>query len=254
MRSKRRIRDAGIPFAVPDRAAMPARLPDVLEAVYGAYAIDWQGIAAASERPRFATEALHLAETLAELLPEEPEVLGLAALIAHSLARTTSRIDESGVLVPVPEQDVERWDHALIDLGERYLREALALGRAGRFQLEAAIQAAHNDRRRSGVTDWSALHSLYVGLLEVAPTLGAAISFAAVIAETDGARAALDYLDAIDDPRVARFQPAWAVRAHLLAGAGDRSSAAEAYERAISLTTDEAARRYLQQRLDRLEQ
>lgn len=252
VRAKRRIRDAGIPFAVPDRSAMPARLPEVLEAVYGAYAIDWQGIAGTTERAGFATEALYLAETLAELLPGEPETLGLAALVCLSLARAPARLDAEGVLVPVHEQDTSRWDAELIERGERHLRRAHHLQRIGRFQLEAAIQSAHCNRRRTGITDWQALRTLYAGLLKVLPTLGTAVSNAVVIGEIDGPAAGLAALDAIDAPNVHRFQPAWAARAHLLVGVGDTAVAAEAYDRAISLTTDAAARAFLERKRDDL--
>ena len=211
VRAKRRIRDAGISFVVPARDALAGRLENVLEAIYGAFAVDWQGIAGMSERDSLAGEALHLARTLAELLPDEPEALGLNALIALSESRSSTRIDD-GVLVPIDEQDPDRWDAALIAEGENLLARAHDLGRVGRFQLEAAVQSVHCDRRRTGRTDWAALATLYRALLDTAPTLGAAVSLAVVIAETNGPADGLAQLDAIDDKRLARFQPAWAAR------------------------------------------
>jgi RNA polymerase sigma-70 factor (ECF subfamily) len=251
VRAKRRIRDAGIPLAVPDRSQMPARLGPVLEAIYGAYAIDFPLVAGAAPRDSLADEAHYLAVTLAELLPEEPEALGLAGLISLSLAREPAR-RTGAEFVPLDEQDPGRWDPELVALGERYLRRARALGGMGRFQIEAAIQSAHCDRATSGQTDWRALRTLYAGLLSVAPTLGARVAYAATTGRVEGAEAGLAALEAIGDQAVQRFQPAWATRAHLLGEAGRTEEAARAYERAISLTTDAAARRYLERKRSRL--
>lgn len=245
VRAKRRIRDARIAFVVPDVHDMPTRLPPVLEAIYGAYAIDWQQISGITVRESMSAEALFLASTLASLLDNEPEAHGLAALIALSLSRVDARANRQGHLVPLDQQDTALWNTALIARGERELLRAHELGRPGRFQLEAAIQSAHCDRARSGVTDWTALRTLHEALVRVAPTLGARISLAATIAETDGAQAGLAALDAIDDPASARFQPAWATRAHLLSVVGSKADAAGAYARAISLTTDAPSREYL---------
>ncbi|WP_041833634.1 RNA polymerase sigma factor [Actinoplanes sp. N902-109] len=243
VRAKQRIRDAGIPFVIPDRSAMPARLTAVLEAVYAAYAIDWHGIAAATERRLLAAEALFLAETLATLLPAEPETLGLAALICLSSARSAAQ--GTGEFVALGDQDPAAWDGGLIERGERYLHRAHRHGRIGRFQLEAAIQSVHCARRSTGSTDWAALRVLHQGLLEVAPTLGAAVSLAAVLEHTDGPGAGLALLDTLDGAAARRFQPAWATRAHLLAAAGRADAAREAYTKAISLTTDRAVRDHL---------
>ena len=245
VRAKRRIRDARIPFSIPDRAQMPARLTPVLEAVYGAYAIDFPLVAGTSPRESLAAEAHYLATTLAELLPDEPEVLGLAALISLSLARREAR-QSPEEFVPLDEQDPARWDSDLIELGERYLSRAGSLGRIGRFQLEAAIQSVHCARASSGVVDAKALLKLHAALVSIAPTLGARVAYAAAIGRVDGASAGLASLDTLTDEAAQRFQPAFATRAHLLAAAGRVDEAAAVYDRAISLTTDIAARRYLE--------
>ena len=245
VRAKRRIRDAGIPFRIPDRSVLPARLPAVLEAVYGAYAVNHRIVAGPEHPDSLAGEALHLASVLVELLPDEPEVLGLAALVSLALARTPARRPDR--FVPLQEQDPSVWDAALLEQGEALLERAARLGAPGRFQLEAAIQAVHAARRSTGVTDWSALRILYARLLAVAPTLGARVAAATVEARVSGATAGLAALDAIAEPAI-RFQPAWAARAHLLEQAGRRAEALAAYERAISLTTDGLARAYLEDR------
>jgi RNA polymerase sigma-70 factor (ECF subfamily) len=242
VRAKRRIRLARIPFATPERADLAERLPAVLEAVYGAYAIDWPGHGEPVDS--LSGEALHLSEVLAELLPEEPEVLGLAALVSLAEARRPARRTSTGRFVPLDEQDIRMWDARLIGQGEALLRRAHAAGQPGRYQLEAAIQSAHCDRARTGQTDWRALRTLHRGLLDIAPSLGAAVASAAVDAEIDGPDAGLAMLDEIDDPAVESFQPYWATRAHLLARAGEADASA-AYSRAIELTSDAGLRDYL---------
>lgn len=181
VRSKRRIRDAGIPFRVPTRSEMPGRLPAVLEAIYGAYAIDWldQGD---RYRESIADEARWLAVLLATLLDDEPEAWGLAALLTFAQSRAPARVGD-----PWPgldEQDTALWDRELIAEGEALLRRASTLGvPLGRFQLEAAIQSVHCDRARTGVLDRDALVKLYRGLVVVSPTSGARAALAAAEAD-----------------------------------------------------------------------
>jgi RNA polymerase sigma-70 factor (ECF subfamily) len=245
VRAKKRIRDAGVPFLLPQRDDLAERLPAVLEAVYGAYAIDWQLAPQGAPIESLSAEALHLALVLAELLPDEPEVLGLAALMCLSEARRPARRAADGAFVPLDEQDTTVWDEVLIARGEALLRRAHDHRRPGRFQYEAAIQSAHCTRATQRKVDVIALRKLHRALLGVAPSLGAAVASAAVDGEIDGADAGLRGLDAIDDPAVERFQPAWTTRAHLLAEAGRVTEASEAYRRAIELTADAGVADYL---------
>lgn len=247
VRAKRRIKQIRIPFEVPDRSALPDRMAAVLEAVYGAYVIEW---ATADAEPRaLPPESLRLVEVLAELAPEDPEVRGLAALVLLSSARAPARTTADGQFVPLADQDPARWNAALIARAHDHLRAAHARRTVGRFQLEAAIQATHCARRDREPTDWHTLRRLHTALHELAPSDGSATALAAVVAETDGPAAGLAVLDQIAD-RTRRFQPAWATRAHLLARLGQADDAVAAYDKAISLTHDAAQRAYLRRRRD----
>jgi RNA polymerase sigma-70 factor (ECF subfamily) len=249
VRAKKRIRDTGIPFEMPAREQLAERLPAVLEAVYGAYAIDWQLVPQASPVESLSAEAVHLALVLADLLPDEPEVLGLAALVCLSEARRPARRAADGCFVPLEEQDTARWDGAMIARGEALLRRAHAQHRPGRFQYEAAIQSAHCSRASGSPVDAETLRRLHRALVRTAPSLGAQVALAALDGEIDGPVAGLRALDAVTDPAVERFQPAFAVRAHLLAAAGRVADAEHAYRRAIESTSDSGVAQYLDRRL-----
>lgn len=250
VRAKQKIREAGIPFRVPEREELPARIDTVLDAIYAAFAEGWTDPAGTDAARRdLAAEALFLARLAAELLPEEAEALGLLALVLYAESRRSARRDASGDFVPLDAQDPLAWDIAAIAEAEALLRRACALGTIGRYQLEAALQSAHAARRRSGRADWPAVVALYDALFALTRSPVVQINRALAIAETQGTDAAIAALPDVDtDERLRRYQPYWAARAELLARNGANGQAHEAFELAIGLERDDAIRRFLQRR------
>jgi len=250
VRAKDKIREAGIPFRVPEREELPGRLAAVLEAVYAAFAEGWSDAGGTDVARRDLTdEALFLARLVAELLPDEPEALGLLALVLHAEARRAARRDGLGEYVPFADQDMARWDWPMIAEAEARLGRASAMGVIGRYQLEAALQSAHVHRRHTGEADWDAVLQLYDALAAITGSPVVAVNRALAVAEIQGPGAALAALEeAAKDPRLAEYQPYWAVRADLLARTGAGAAAREAYDLAIGLERDPAVRRFLQRR------
>ena len=249
-RAKSKIRQAGIPFRVPERADLRERLESVLEAIYAAFAEGWSDPAGTEIRRRdLAHEGIWLGRLVVSLLPDEPEAIGLLALMLHAEARRGARRNARGEYVPLAEQDPAAWDAQLIEEAEALLLRASAMGRVGRYQLEAAVQSAHVVRRRSGSSDWAAIERLYDALSMITGSPVVAINRAIAVAETRGPAAGLAALDALrDDARLADYQPYWAARAGLLARTGEVDAADQAYQRAIGLESDPAVRRFLRQR------
>jgi RNA polymerase sigma-70 factor, ECF subfamily len=251
VRAKHKIRQAGIPFRVPERGELAERTDAVLDAIYAAFAEGWAATGATDlERRDLAEEALFLGRLIAELLPDAAEALGLLSLMLYASARRDAR-RHGGEYVPLAAQDPARWDAAMIDEAEALLRRAAGLGAIGRFQLEAALQSAHAERRRSGHDNRAAVLVLYDGLLALTASPVVALNRALAIAELDGpeaATSALAAIDGLDDPRLRDYQPYWAARAEVLARVGRVDEAHGAYERAIGLEGDEAVRRFLRRR------
>ncbi len=251
VRAKTRIRDAGIPFAVPEREELPERLDAVLDAIYAAYTKGWTEIGDAA--PELAEEAIWLGRLLVSLMPEEPEAKGMLALMLYAEARRPARRDGSGAYVPLDRQDTALWDEEMLRLAEQLLRQASHGGPSGRYQLEAAIQSAHTARRLSGADTWPAIVALYTHLERLTHSPVVTLNRAVALAETEGPDAALALLDTLSpDKRMADYQPYWAARGHLLARLGRKSEAHEALTLAIGLATDNAVRHYLQERVAKL--
>lgn len=249
VRAKAKIRDAGIGFELPQPEDLPGRLGAVLEAIYAAYTHGWEAIAGCDPRMAgLAAETIWLARLCVQLLPQEPEARGLLALLLHCEARRPARRTPTGTYIPLSEQDVSLWSQALFDAAEHELAQAARHQRLGRFQLEAAIQSVHSQRLVTGCTDWPALAHLYAGLLQIAPTLGAQVSYAAAIAEAQSIDQGLQILDRLPTAAIQNYQPYWAVRASLLQRTGQTALAQTAYQQAIGLTEDAAVREFLWQR------
>jgi RNA polymerase sigma-70 factor (ECF subfamily) len=247
VRAKAKIREAGLRFAVPDRAELPPRLDAVLQAIYAAFAEGWADPSDPLGRD-LTGEALFLARLVAGLMPDEPEALGLLALVLHAHARRRAR-RAADAYVPLAEQDTAAWDAAMIAEAEALLRRAGTHRAIGRFQLEAALQSAHVAGRRSGRPDWPAIVRLYDGLLALSGSPVVALNRAMALAARDGPAEGLAVLDGLAaDARLADYQPYWAARADLLARVGETGAARAAYGLAIGLTPDPAARAFLERR------
>lgn len=246
VRAKRRIRDLRIPFVLPEKQHFAERLSEVLEAIYGAYAIDWLGHSDEEPQLSLADEALYLAGLMTELMPEQAEVWGLLSLLCFSMARQPGRLTQAMEFVPLDQHNCQLWDSSLIAQAERYLRKAHSLGPVGRFQLEAAIQSAHSVVLYQQKVNWQVLHTLYLGLLQLAPSLGAKVALAVSIYQLEGAKAALSYLDSVKDTPMSDFQPWWATQGFLLCEVGQLQQAKLAYAEAIQRTKQRSLRQYLQ--------
>jgi RNA polymerase sigma-70 factor (ECF subfamily) len=250
VRAKAKIKLAGIPFRIPGKEELADRLEVVLDAIYAAFAEGWSDAPGTdSIRRDLAEEAIFLGRLVAYLLPEEPEALGLVALMLHAEARRLARRDSQGGYVPLADQDTSLWDARMIREAEEFLLSASGFGMIGRYQLEAALQSAHAMRRRTGVDNWADIVQLYDALLALSESPVVAINRALAVAEVEGPEVGLKTLNAVgEDGRVAQYQPYWAARAHLLAKTGPREEAWHAYDMAIGLEKDDAVRQFLQGR------
>ena len=254
VRAKTKIKQAGVPFRIPDGGELVDRLDSVLAAIYAAFSEGWLDPEGAEARRRnLAEDGIWLGRLVVSLLPNEPEAIGLLSLMLFAEARRGARRTPAGDYVPLAEQDPARWDKEMLDAAETLLFKAGAQGRIGRYQLEAAVQSAHVARRLSGRTDWAAIERLYGALYAITSSPVVAINRAVAIAETRNPAAGLAALDSLEgDERLAQYQPYWAARASLLARAGNSVGAIQAYDRAIGLETDAAVRRFLLARLSEI--
>jgi predicted RNA polymerase sigma factor len=254
VRAKTKIREAGIPFRIPERNELPDRLESVLDAIYAGFAEGWADATGTDPaRRELAVEAIFLGRLLTQLLAGEPEAWGLLALMLYAEARRPARRTTEGEFVPLRSQDTTLWDWGMIEEAEAALHYASRTNRIGRYQLEAALQSAHVEGARTGSVSWAAVVSLYDALVRLTSSPVAFINRALAVAELHGPDAGLAALEAAGaDRRVDSYQPYWAARANLLGRTGSHDAARHAYQLAIGLESDPAVREYLRRRCDEL--
>jgi RNA polymerase sigma-70 factor, ECF subfamily len=254
VRAKTKIREAVIPFRIPECNELPDRLEPVLDSIYTGFAQGWADATGADPaRRELAGEAIFLGRMLTQLLPDEPDAWGLLALMLYAEARRPARRTAAGEFVPLKSQDMTLWDWGMIEEAETTLHHASHARRIGRFQLEAAIQSAHVEGARTGSVSWVAVVSLYDALVQLTSSPVALINRALAVAELQGPDAGLAALEAADaDRRISSYQPYWAARANLLGRTGSYDAARHAYQLAVGLESDPAVREYLRRCSDGL--
>ncbi|MET1231708.1 MAG: RNA polymerase sigma factor [Candidatus Limnocylindrales bacterium] len=251
VRAKRKIRDAGIPFRVPPDELLPERLDSVLSVLYLVYNEGYLASSpAAAIRHDLSAEGIRLARLLVDLMPDEPEAIGLLSLMLLHDARRAARIGPDGALVILDEQDRTIWDRALIDEGNGLLERAASMRRPGPYQLQAAIASVHDDAPTAGATDWPRIVALYDRLRALSPSPVVDLNRAAALAMAHGPDDGLAEIDRLAaDGRLGGYHLLHAARADLLRRAGRRREAAEAYRRALAATVNPAEVAYLERRL-----
>jgi RNA polymerase sigma-70 factor (ECF subfamily) len=246
VRAKNKIRDAAIPFRVPEPPELEERVSFVLDAIYSAYTTGWESLTeVGSTHHALAGDVIAIGWTLVQLLPNEPEAHGLLALMLHCEARRAARYTSDGEFVPLDRQDTTLWSRPMIDEAENHLRSAADFKRMGRYHLEAAIQSIHANRAVSGIINWPEIALLYEGLAQIAPGIGSLVGRAVAIAQAGNPVAGLAALEEIPASRVAACQPCWASRGYLLKMLDQKAEAQRAFARAASLTDDPALQDYL---------
>ena len=253
VRAKRKIRTAGIPYRVPPDHVLPERLDGVLHVLYLVFNEGYDASSGdALVRADLCADAIRLARVLVSLMPDEPEALGLLALMLLHDARRPARVDDAGGLVLLEDQDRSRWDQARIAEGRRLVDRAQRMGRPGAYQVQAAIAALHDEAPTIEATDWRQIALLYAALGRLAPSPVVELNRAVAVAMVEGPGSGLAIVDALADD-LAEYGYLHAARADLLRRLGRRDEAAKAYRRAVGLVGNAAQRAYLERRIGELD-
>jgi RNA polymerase sigma-70 factor (ECF subfamily) len=246
VRAKKKIKATNLPYRVPDAAELPERLRPVLAVLYLIFTEGHRSSSSADlVRQDLCAEALRLSRLVCDLMPDEPEAVGLLALMLLTDARRATRVDDDGVLIALPDQDRTRWDPEQIAEGHELVRRCLRRNQPGAYQVQAAIQAVHTDAPTAAQTDWVQILALYDQLVPFAPTPVVQLNRAVAVAEVRGPAEALHEVEILD---LDGYVPFHAVRADLLRRLGRTAEAIEEYDRAVALATADPERRYLEQR------
>ncbi len=250
VRAKSKIRASGIPFRLPEPHERQERVSAVLDAIYAAFTVDWDSCQIEESSNTLALEAISLCRLLLQHLPDEAEARGLLALMLYIEARRPARFSEDGSFVPLMEQNPQCWIESLIVEAEDHLEKASEARQPGRYQLEAAIQSVHAERRFSRPVSWKVIIGFYDALLSLSDSIGAHVGRAAALAQDGEAQSALTALDALPPSRVLHYQPYWATRGHVLQSCGKYEEAVAAWQRALGLSENQSLRDYLAARLE----
>ncbi|WP_432200316.1 RNA polymerase sigma factor [Erythrobacter sp. W53] len=246
-RAKAKIHRSGVPFETPPRKDWPERIEAILLALELAYTLAYQDSAGETEHAELGEEVERLGAMLAELCPENGEVLGFAALVTLATSRVNARVDADGVMVPLSRQDPQKWDGTRIERARRWLEKASALGATGPYQAMAAIQLTHARRYFGSPVDWPAIATLYQALLKMRKSRIVAINCAVALGHVEGAEVGLSYLRSLPSDGLEAYRPYYAAMAHLYAEQGDTDDARSAFDKALACGPAEAERRYLEQ-------
>jgi len=253
VRAKQKIRQAGIVLDLPEKKALRERLHCVLEAIYATYGLASDAMAGAENRvSELRSEAIYLAEIVAQFLPDQAEALGLLSLLLFCESRVPARRERPGEFIPLSQQNVSLWRRDHIVQANQILWRASTLGQVGPYQLEAAIQSAHSQRLQGLATPWSAIAQLYDQLNAQHPTVGSRVAEAVAWAESDQLERALHLLAQVQ-PMALSYQPWWVAQAFVCEKLGSLVEARSSYREAIRLTQHEALKNYLQGKIQALE-